>query len=117
MEGRRGDLARCCRRGRRLLAASPVACSELFTAARAVLPEVVPGEILPGVEVLVMKIGRGSFCEKTLAPRKQFAAKSFRWKQSGHAWILVGCPRGKWQPRKQHCTVGTRGYKLLVKKG
>ena len=63
------------------------------------------------------QIGPGSFCEKTLTPRKQFDSESFRWKQSGKAWLLVGCPKGKWQPRKERCRVGTKAHKILVKKG
>jgi hypothetical protein len=63
------------------------------------------------------RVIRGSFCEKSLAPRKQFDSDSFRWKQSGKAWLLVGCPKGKWQPRKERCRVGTKAHKILVKKG
>ena len=56
---------------------------------------------------------KGTFCERTLAPKTQFDRRSFRWKPSGKAWLLVGCPKGKWMPRKKRCKVGTRGHKLL----
>lgn len=56
---------------------------------------------------------KGRFCERQLASKRSFAKPSFRWKQSGRAWLLVGCPRGKWKPRAQRCTVGLRAYKLL----
>ncbi len=55
----------------------------------------------------------GRFCERQLAPKSSFAKPSFRWKRSGRAWLLVGCPRGKWKPRAQRCAVGLRAYKLL----
>jgi hypothetical protein len=60
-----------------------------------------------------MKI-RGTFCERTLAPKSRFAKKSFRWVKRGSNWLLVGCPKGKWT-RRSRCKVGTRAHKLLVK--
>lgn len=57
---------------------------------------------------------RGKFCERTVNPRRAFARASFRWKRSGRAWVLIGCPRGKWKPRAERCTVGTRAHKLLA---
>ena len=56
----------------------------------------------------------GTYCEKTVTPKRQFEPKSFRWKQSGKSWVLIGCPKGSWRPRKERCKVGTRAYKLLV---
>lgn len=60
------------------------------------------------------KLIRGTFCEKITNPKRKFDARSFRWITSGHAKILIGCPKGKWQPRKQHCTVGTKAYVILT---
>ena len=56
---------------------------------------------------------RGSFCEKTLAQKGSFDKRSFRYKKSGYAWLLLGCPKGYWKPRIQQCAVGTRAHKLL----
>lgn len=58
-----------------------------------------------------MKI-RGTFCEKTVAPKSRFAPKSFRWKKSGRAWLLVGCPKGKL--KRGRCAVGMRAVKILA---
>ena len=60
-----------------------------------------------------MKI-RGSFCKRVVAPKTKFDKRSFRWKKSGKAFILVGCPKGKWQPTKSKCATGTRAYEILV---
>jgi hypothetical protein len=55
---------------------------------------------------------RGSFCEREIAPKSFFAPRSFRWKQSGRAWLLIGCPRGHWS-RKNRCKVGTQVHTIL----
>lgn len=55
-----------------------------------------------------------TYCEKAVAPKKRFAPASFRWVPSGKSRVLVGCPRGKWKPRKQRCKVGTQAYKVLT---
>lgn len=55
----------------------------------------------------------GTFCEKKVAAKNRFDRRSFRWKKSGKAWILIGCPRGEWKPRAQSCAVGTRAYSIL----
>ncbi len=56
---------------------------------------------------------RGSFCERTEAPRSAIDRRSLRWVKSGTAWILVGCPIGAWMPRAGRCKVGTRAHKVL----
>lgn len=65
------------------------------------------------------RIIQGTFCERVENPKSKFDSRGFRWMTSGRARILIGCPKGKWQPRKKHCTVGTKAYVLLtpVKKG
>jgi len=60
---------------------------------------------------------KGTYCERQLAPAGDFDRRSFRYKKSGTSWLLIGCPQGKWQPRKKRCRVGTRGHKLLVPLG
>jgi hypothetical protein len=56
---------------------------------------------------------RGSFCEREIAPKESFAKRSFRWKRSGGAWLLIGCPVGQWAPRAKRCKVGTRVHSIL----
>lgn len=53
------------------------------------------------------------FCERKAAPRSAFDPRSFRWVKRGKAKILVGCPRGKWDPKAERCKVGTRAYAVL----
>lgn len=48
-----------------------------------------------------------------LLPKSSFDKRSFRWIKSGDARILIGCPKGKWAPRKQRCKVGTRAYEIV----
>jgi len=57
----------------------------------------------------------GTYCERQEHKKSSFDKRSFRWKQSGKARILIGCPKGKWQPKKERCKVGTRAYKILVR--
>jgi hypothetical protein len=56
----------------------------------------------------------GSFCRSVKAPKRTFDPRSFRWIQRGRSWILIGCPKGQWQPRKQRCRVGTRAHEVLA---
>lgn len=60
------------------------------------------------------RVMRGSFCERREAPKGRFDRRSFRWKKSGRAFVLVGCPRGEWNARAGRCKVGTRAYKILA---
>jgi hypothetical protein len=78
---------------------------------------------------------KGTFCERTTAPKSAFDKRSFRYKKSGKAWVLIGCPKGSWQPKKRwrrrkkvrgkttyvwevgKCKIGTRSYKLLAPLG
>jgi hypothetical protein len=56
----------------------------------------------------------GNFCRETKAAKRDFDARSFRWIKRGRSWLLIGCPRGQWQPRKARCKVGTRAYEVLA---
>lgn len=56
----------------------------------------------------------GKFCEKTLSRLRQLHPKSLRWKSSGKAWVLVGCPKKAWRPIKKRCRVAVKAYKLLA---
>lgn len=53
----------------------------------------------------------GRFCEVVKVRRRAFDPRSFRWKKSGSAWILVGCPLGRW--RSGRCAAGTRAHVVL----
>ena len=55
----------------------------------------------------------GRFCKRVLAPKSAFDRRSFRWVRSGKAWVLTGCPRGKW--KGDRCSVGLKAHELLVK--
>jgi hypothetical protein len=57
---------------------------------------------------------KGAFCEEKLAVKTDFDKRSFRYKKSGKAWVLIGCPKGKWNARTSHCKVGTRAHKVLA---
>ena len=56
-----------------------------------------------------------TYCERQLAPKRAFDRRSFRWKASGKARVLIGCPAGKWQSHSERCAVSTRAYKVLVR--
>jgi hypothetical protein len=67
---------------------------------------------------------KGAFCEKQLAAQRAFDHRSFRYKKSGKAWLIIGCSKGQWDPKgyvtvkgrreRGRCDVGTRAYKLLT---
>jgi hypothetical protein len=70
----------------------------------------------------------GNFCEKTVKPSRTFDRRSFRYRQSGKAWLIIGCPKGKWYAEgwittpsgrraSGRCRVGTTLYKILVPVG
>lgn len=56
---------------------------------------------------------KGRFCKRVLAPKTAFDRRSFRWKKSGLAWVLVGCRRGHW--RRGRCVKGLRAHEVLVR--
>jgi len=56
------------------------------------------------------------YCERKVAPKKSFDQRSFRWITRGKIRLLIGCPRGRWKPRSQRCSVGTRAYAVLKPK-
>lgn len=61
-----------------------------------------------------MKI-RGVFCKSVKAPKTAFDKRSFRWKKSGKAFVLVGCPKGKWSAKSAKCTTGLRAHEVIVR--
>jgi hypothetical protein len=58
---------------------------------------------------------QGRFCERKGLPKNRFERASFRYKKVGRNWLLVGCPKGKWDARRRRCRTGTRMYKALVR--
>ena len=57
---------------------------------------------------------KGSFCKTTKAPKSKFDRRSFRWKKSGKAYVLVGCKKGHWNAKSARCKTGTRAHEVLV---
>lgn len=57
---------------------------------------------------------RGTFCEERIASKSAFDKRSFRYKKSGSAWVIIACPRGQWNAKRKRCKVGTRAHKLLA---
>jgi len=55
-----------------------------------------------------------SYCERTVKPKPSFDRRSFRWKQSGSARVLIACPKGHYDARREVCRVGTRAYKVVA---
>lgn len=56
---------------------------------------------------------RGRFCKRKVAPKSAFDRRSFRWKKSGRAWVLVGCRRGHF--RHGRCDNGLRAHEVLTR--
>jgi hypothetical protein len=52
-------------------------------------------------------------CVRIENPKGTFDRRSFRTLVRGPARVLVGCPKGSWQPRKKHCQVGMRAYEVI----
>jgi hypothetical protein len=57
---------------------------------------------------------KGKFCEEKVAVKTKFDKRSFRYKKSGKTWVIIGCPKGKWNAKAKRCKVGTRAHKLLA---
>lgn len=58
--------------------------------------------------------GAAAKCVDVKAPLASFDRRSIRTVTRGTARILIGCPKGSWQPRKQRCKVGTRAYEVIT---
>ena len=52
-------------------------------------------------------------CVKVEHPKSTFDPRSFRTLVRGNTRILVGCPKGEWQPRLERCRVGMRAYEVI----
>jgi hypothetical protein len=55
----------------------------------------------------------GRYCERVVLPKGQFDRRSFRWKKSGKAWLLVGCRKGSY--RRGTCQTGVATHVILVR--
>lgn len=53
-------------------------------------------------------------CIKVKRPLSTFDKRSIRTVVRGVARVLVGCPKGSWQPRKQRCKVGLKAYETIT---
>ena len=47
------------------------------------------------------------------SPLRRVRSAVTRYRRSGDTRILVGCPKGAWQPRLARCRVGTRAYEVI----
>lgn len=56
-----------------------------------------------------------AYCKRVVANKRKFDRRSFRWKRSGRAKVLVACLRGRWNNRTKRCAVGTRAYEVCRK--
>lgn len=45
-------------------------------------------------------------CKQRVSARKP-AKGSYRWIKRGKAYLLIACPRGKWNAKTERCKVGT----------
>jgi hypothetical protein len=57
---------------------------------------------------------KGAFCEEKVTVKTAFDKRSFRYKKSGKAWVLIGCPKGQWAAKAKRCKIGTRAHKVLA---
>lgn len=48
------------------------------------------------------KFDRASFRTKTICPKEDGTKGCLR--------IIIGCPKGNWQPRKKRCKIGTKAH-------
>lgn len=58
-----------------------------------------------------------TWCEQTVASKKAFDDRSFRWVKKGKGRVLVACPKGHWHPRaakNKRCDIGLKAYKLYA---
>lgn len=53
-------------------------------------------------------------CVQVKNPLSSFDRRSIRTVARGSTRILIGCPKGAWQARKQRCKVGTRAYEVIT---
>ena len=70
----------------------------------------------------VPKAGKG--CIERVNPLSAFDKRSLRWVKSGRGRVLVGCPRGEYDPEgtvvsgsrrtKGACMVGLRAYEVVT---
>lgn len=58
------------------------------------------------------KASNGKKICRRVQDSKAFDKKSFRWKKSGHAQVLVACPRGDW--KKGRCHSGMRAVEVCT---
>ena len=46
-------------------------------------------------------------CKKVMAPKSKAAKGSFRWVKRNGTYLLIACPKGKYNARTKVCKVGT----------
>lgn len=66
---------------------------------------------MPGIEC------KGNTCRERKASPKRFDKRSFRTKRVAKKTLLVlACPVGKWQPRKERCKVPMQVQSIVRKR-
>jgi hypothetical protein len=60
-----------------------------------------------------LEINPAGFRHERLHPPGQFDRRSFRVLTQGAHRVIVGCPKGKWDPRLKACKVGTVAQAIL----
>lgn len=63
------------------------------------------------------RASRATYCPEQVAPKGRFDRRSFRTVVSDGHRVTVGCPKGKWDPRRQRCKVGTQAQRILHPEG
>ncbi len=59
----------------------------------------------------------GEFYHCRLEPPSRFDGRSFRSvNHDGEVVITIGCPQGKWDDRRQKCTVSTQAQRIMYHK-
>lgn len=65
---------------------------------------------------------KGNFCRRRVADPAEFAKGSLRTVTRGKTRIIIGCPKGAWDPRGRvagakfpgRCRVGTKAQAILT---
>ena len=56
---------------------------------------------------------RATLCPERVAAKGRFDPRSFRTVRTDGHLVTVGCPKGKYDARRQRCKVGTRAQRIL----
>lgn len=54
-----------------------------------------------------------NYIRERLADPREFDRRSFRTVKTDAHRVVIGCPRGEWDPEDEFCEVGTRAQAIL----